>query len=86
MAGDKDDKQEFVELLVTHRKRVFKVANLYCRIQQDRDDLAQEIVSQLFRSNASYDLARNFSTWMYRIALNVAISQLRARKRNRGNA
>ncbi len=83
MTGDKGDKQEFVELLDTHRKLVFKVANLYCRLQQDRDDLAQEIVSQLWRSYASYDPARNFSTWMYRIALNVAISQLRARKRNR---
>jgi RNA polymerase sigma-70 factor (ECF subfamily) len=69
-----DLSQQFHELLERHRKIVFKVANTYCRDAHDRADLAQEIAAQLWRSFPSYDGQRLFSTWMYRIALNVAIS------------
>ena len=70
--------QRFESLLHEHRRIVFKVAALYSRSTADRDDLMQEISAQLWRSFAGYDEARaKFSTWMYRIALNVAISQAR---------
>jgi RNA polymerase sigma factor (sigma-70 family) len=69
--------QQFHELLERHRKIVFKVANTYSRHPDDRADLAQEIATQLWRAFPSYD-GRTFSTWMYRIALNVAISFLRS--------
>jgi RNA polymerase sigma factor (sigma-70 family) len=70
--------QRFETLLHEHRRIVFKVAALYSRNSADRDDLMQEISAQLWRSFAGYDEARaKFSTWMYRIALNVAISQAR---------
>ena len=65
---------QFGELLERHRGIVFKVANTYCRDPHDRADLAQEIATQLWRSFPRYDGTRTFSTWMYRIALNVAIS------------
>ena len=67
----------FHELLERHRKIVFKVANTYTRLPEDRADLAQEIVAQCWRAFPDYDASRAFSTWMYRIALNVAISQAR---------
>jgi RNA polymerase sigma-70 factor (ECF subfamily) len=70
--------QRFESLLHEHRRIVFKVAGLYSRSAADRDDLVQEISAQLWRSFGGYDPARaKFSTWMYRIALNVAISQAR---------
>ncbi len=70
--------QHFERLLHEHRRIVFKIASLYSRSAADRDDLAQEISAQLWRSFGGYDEARaKFSTWMYRIALNVAISQAR---------
>ena len=70
--------QRFEALLHEHRRIVFKVAGLYSRRAADRDDLMQEISTQLWRSFGGYDPARaKFSTWMYRIALNVAISQAR---------
>ncbi|MEO7065882.1 MAG: sigma-70 family RNA polymerase sigma factor [Rhodanobacter sp.] len=70
--------QRFASLLHEHRKIVFKVAGLYSRTAADRDDLVQEISVQLWRSFGSYDEAQaKFSTWMYRVALNVAISQAR---------
>lgn len=66
--------QRFESLLQDNRGIIFKVANAYCRDPEDRKDLAQEIVAQVWRAYPSYDEARKFSTWMYRIALNVAIS------------
>jgi RNA polymerase sigma factor (sigma-70 family) len=71
----------FRALFERHQKIVFKVANTYCRHVEDRRDLAQEISVQLWRAFPRYDEGRSFSTWMYRIALNVAISF--ARRANR---
>jgi RNA polymerase sigma factor (sigma-70 family) len=72
----------FEALLREHRKIVLKVAALYMRDAEDRGDLEQEICVQLWRSFGSYDAQRaKFSTWMYRVALNVAISQVRRRRR-----
>lgn len=73
-----DARQQFGELLERHRKIVFKVANTYARNADDRADLAQDIAAQLWRAFHGYDPSRSFSTWMYRIALNVAISHLRS--------
>ena len=67
-------RDEFHALLDRHRKIVLKVAGTYAREPADRADLAQDIVTQCWRAFPSYDETRSFSTWMYRIALNVAIS------------
>ena len=72
-----DARQAFGNMLEYHRKIVFKVANTYAWNPDDRADLAQEIAAQLWRAFPGYDPQRSFSTWMYRIALNVAISQVR---------
>ena len=71
------DQASFEALLTRHRGIIFKVANTFCRDTEDRRDLAQEICTQLWRAYPSFDEARSFSTWMYRIALNVAISHRR---------
>ena len=57
-----------------HKKILYKVCYSYCRNRDDREDLAQEIIVQLWRSFGSFEEHVRFSTWMYRIALNVAIS------------
>lgn len=80
IAADQDT--QFRELLERHRGIVFKVANSYASSAHDREDLAQEIAVQLWRAFPKYDAARAFSTWMYRVALNVAISHLRERSRH----
>lgn len=81
MTGD-DPRQRFEDLLREHRKIVLKVASVYAHGPQDRGDLAQEITIQLWRSFPRYDPERRFSTWMYRVALNVGISFAR-RERTR---
>jgi RNA polymerase sigma-70 factor, ECF subfamily len=72
-----DTREQFRDLLERHRGIVLKVANTYCRAPWDRDDLAQEIITQLWTAFPRFDTKRRFSTWMYRVALNVAISYVR---------
>src|SRR5918993_2869585 len=68
------DKEAFVQLIQQNRKIIYKICNSYCINRDKRDDLAQEIVYNLWKSYSSFNPGFKFSTWMYRIALNVAIS------------
>jgi RNA polymerase sigma-70 factor (ECF subfamily) len=68
---------QFLALLERHGGIIRKVAAAYSRTAADRHDLMQEIRLQLWRAYPRYSPARPFSTWMYRVALNVAISFLR---------
>jgi RNA polymerase sigma factor (sigma-70 family) len=68
------EQERFLNLVEDHKKILYKVCHSYCRNPDDRDDLAQEIIVQLWRSFRAFDERARFSTWMYRIALNVAIS------------
>lgn len=72
-----DTRADFGELLQRHAGIVFKIANGYARLPEDRADLAQEITAELWRAWPKYDPARRFSTWMYKVALNVAIGHVR---------
>jgi RNA polymerase sigma-70 factor (ECF subfamily) len=76
-------REDFEFLLREHQRIVFKIAALYAGDAEDRRDLAQEICIQLWRSFPGYDPRRRFSTWMYRVALNVGISSLRQQQRHR---
>jgi len=79
-------RDDFNVLLEAHRAIAFKVAGTYCRHPDDRDDLVQEIAAQLWRAWPGYDSARPFATFMYRIALNVAIDYVRNESRRRQHA
>jgi RNA polymerase sigma factor (sigma-70 family) len=75
-------KDQFLYLIQQNKKLIFKVCNAYCHNEEDRKDLVQEVIIQLWRSFEKYDGRCKLSTWMYRIALNTAISHYRA-SRNR---
>jgi RNA polymerase sigma-70 factor (ECF subfamily) len=77
--GSQQDR--FLLLLEAHKRILFKVAGSYGKTPADREDLAQEMVLQLWRSFHRYQERFRFSTWMYRIALNVAISFCRRETR-----
>jgi RNA polymerase sigma factor (sigma-70 family) len=72
---------QFETLLAQHSGIVRKVAFSYARNESDRRDLMQDILLQLWKAYPRYAPERPFSTWMYRIALNVAISSLRRNTR-----
>lgn len=75
------EKESFLRLLDEHAGIIRKVAVGYASSHADRSDLMQEITLQLWRAYSRYSPARPFATWMYRIALNVAISFLRRNTR-----
>ena len=77
IASDTDKQNTFSDLIESHYGIVGKVAGTYCWHPDDRDELEQEILTQLWRAFARYDSSQTFSTWMYRVALNVSISWVR---------
>ena len=74
---------DFVAVLHECQPLLRRVARLYCPDADDRQDLFQEIVLQLWRAYPRYEARPDAkrSTWCYRIALNVAVSNLRQRTR-----
>jgi RNA polymerase sigma-70 factor (ECF subfamily) len=77
MSAAPDQRETFTRLLDQHAGIIRKVAATYTSNRADRLDLMQEISLQLWRAYPRYSPERPFSTWMYRIALNVAITCLR---------
>ncbi|MEP7321637.1 MAG: sigma-70 family RNA polymerase sigma factor [Saprospiraceae bacterium] len=73
--------ESFLAMIETNKGIIYKVANSYCRNEENKKDLIQEIILQLWLSWDKYDTAFKISTWMYRIALNVSISFYRKEHR-----
>ena len=71
---DKDKSVDFIVIIESNKGILYKVANSYCRNIEDRQDLVQEIIFQLWKSFDNYNEKFKYSTWIYRISLNVAIS------------
>ena len=71
---------EFIGLVDLHRAILHKICNLYCAQTHDRQDLFQEMVLQLWKAYPKFRGEAKISTWLYRIALNTAISGLRKKK------
>lgn len=59
---------------------VYKICRLYGNSDEDRQDLFQEIIIQLWKAYPKYRGDAQFGTWLYRIGLNVAITQYRKQK------
>jgi RNA polymerase sigma-70 factor (ECF subfamily) len=68
------NKDKFIQILNENKWILYKVINIYCKDLEDRKDLEQEILIQLWKSLESYKNQFKISTWIYRIALNVSIS------------
>ncbi len=76
------DKQDvFIKSIQENEKLIHKVASFYTDCKDDRDDLVQDIIYNLWKSFESFKHNSSLSTWMYRIAMNVAIFNLKKTKR-----
>ncbi|SEJ36260.1 RNA polymerase sigma-70 factor, ECF subfamily [Dyadobacter sp. SG02] len=75
------DAAQFLNVVDSNKGIIYKVANAYCRDTEDRKDLIQEITLQLWLAFPRYDEQFMLTTWIYRIALNVAISFFRKQTR-----
>ena len=73
--------ETFADLLDRHAGLIRRVASVYCRDAAAREDIVQEIALQAWRSRHRFDGRCKESTWLYRIAVNVAISHHRRERR-----
>lgn len=73
--------KEFIDLLNRHQNIIHKICNLYMPTERDRQDLFQEITLQAWKASASFRGDAQFSTWLYRVALNTAISFYRKERK-----
>lgn len=73
--------KEFLQIITENQGIIHKVCSVYCDLDEDRRDLFQEILAQLWKSYPSFRKESKFSTWMYRVALNTAITSFKKDKR-----
>jgi RNA polymerase sigma factor (sigma-70 family) len=73
---------QFLELVNENIGIVHKISRVYFHEPEDQQDLFQEIIFQLWKSFPSFSHQSKFSTWMYQVALNTAITYFRREKKN----
>ena len=69
--------KEFLQIITENQGIIHKVCSMYCNLEEDRRDLFQEILVQLWKSFPSFRNESKFTTWMYRVALNTAITSFK---------
>ena len=74
--------KEFAKLIKDNQGLIIKVSRLYTNSLEDEEDLFQEIVLQLWRSYDTFKGQSKISTWMYRVALNTAITLFRKKTKS----
>ncbi|MGA0555818.1 RNA polymerase sigma factor [Larkinella sp. VNQ87] len=72
--------QAFVQLIARHQKLIHSLCSLYYPLPEDRKDLFQEIVLQLWKSYPSFSYQSKESTWLYRVAINTVFLRIRREK------
>lgn len=73
--------KEFLEKIEQHKGIIYKISKMYMDNSEDRDDLFQEIIFQVWKAFPKFRGESEFSTWLYRIALNTAIVFLKSEKK-----
>ena len=76
-----DKKDAFITAINENQGLIFKAASIYTNNNEDKNDLSQEIIYQLWKSFDTFQQKSSLSTWIYRVALNVAIYHLKTSKR-----
>lgn len=77
VCGMDSKETDFSKLIKDNQGLIIKVSRLYTHSLEDQEDLFQEIVLQLWKSYDSFQGNSKISTWMYRVALNTAITLFR---------
>lgn len=75
------DRNEFIRIINENNAIISKICFGYTNNYEDRRDLKQDIIIQLWKAYPSFNHQSQISTWIYRIALNTAISNFRRTKR-----
>jgi RNA polymerase sigma-70 factor, ECF subfamily len=72
--------KQFEKHIREHELLIYKVCRIYAYTDADRQDLFQDIVLQLWKAYPKFKSGSRFSTWLYRVAINTAITGLRKKK------
>jgi len=73
-------KEQFLDILEKNIGIIIKVARVYTKVAQDREDLMNDITLELWKSFNSFNGDAKISTWIYRVALNTSMNFKRKRK------
>ncbi len=76
-----DKKERFIAAIKENECFIYKIASVYTNNIEDKNDVVQEILYQLWKSFDSFNQKSSLNTWMYRVALNVAVYQLKVFKK-----
>lgn len=76
----------FLQTITKHQGILHKVCGMYCDNKEDKEDLFQEIVAQLWKYYPKFRNESKVSTWMYRVAINTAITSFKKNKRRPDNS
>ena len=81
---DTEQRRIFGGWLSQHKGLLFKVVHAYAFTAHDRDDLFQEIVTQVWNSIPRFRAESGVTTWLYRVALNSSLAWTRQQQKHRG--
>ena len=73
--------KDFITTIERNQQIIFKVCNMYMDTKADREDLFQEILLNAWKGSKNFKGDSKFSTWLYRVALNTAISFFKKEKK-----
>ncbi|MDP4094416.1 MAG: sigma-70 family RNA polymerase sigma factor [Bacillota bacterium] len=79
----KGDVQAFEDLIEGYQKRVFNITLRMIGNYDDASELTQEVFIRVFRSLNSFKEEAQFSTWVYKIATNICLDELRKQKKRK---
>ena len=74
------DVSAFEELVASNEKRIYNICYRMMKNDQDAQDMAQEALIKAWKNLRNFNLKAAFSTWLYRIAVNTCLDELRKRK------
>jgi len=82
---DEKTTNEFLDIVEENKKLIYKVSRIYCDSTIDKEDLFQEIIANLWKAYPYFKGDSKISSWIYRIALNTAISWFRDYIKQKGH-
>ena len=77
-----EKKNIFIHAIQENERLIYRVASFYTDNKDDRDDLVQEIIYNLWKSFETFKQQSSLSTWMYRVAMNVSVFHLKKNKKS----
>ena len=75
-----ETEKQFEKHITENEMLIYKVCRIYAYTDADRQDLFQDIVTELWKAFPKFKGDARFSTWLYRVAINTAVSGLRKQK------